>query len=173
MTENQLRDIISLWENIPLLIQYISENPENIDLILSIAHDDSFVRNWRALWLIDKIHEKHPELVIPYWPKLISFLFQTNDPSKKRHLLKLIGLHDIPEENMALLLNFCTDIFTSSTEPVAVRVHAMQILFRIALKEPDYAGELIELIKHEIEFHGSAGISSRGKKLLHKLHQIR
>lgn len=172
MTGNQLREIISSWENIPLLIQFIADHPDNIGLVLAIAHDDSKAGNWRALWLIDKIHDLYPELVLPYWPQLTDLLIQTKDSSKKRHLLKLLSLHDIQEENMALLLNFCTDIFINAAEPVAVRVHAMQILYRIAEKEPDFAGELIQLIQHELEFHGSAGLSSRGKKLLPQLQQL-
>jgi predicted nucleic acid-binding OB-fold protein len=73
---------------------------------------------------------------------------------------------------MAILLNFCIEVFTNAAEDIAVRVHAMQILFNIARKEPDFAGELIELIEHEMEYHGSAGISSRGRKLLKRLHEI-
>jgi hypothetical protein len=83
--------------------------------------------------------------------------------------LKLISLNDIQEENMAVLLNFSIEVFTNAAEPVAVRVHAMQILFNIAQKEPDFSGELIELIEHELEYHGSAGLASRGKKILKKL----
>ena len=70
---------------------------------------------------------------------------------------------------MAVLLNFCLEVFTNAAEPVAVRVHAMQILYNIAQKEPDFSGELIELIENEMEYHGSAGLASRGKKLLKKL----
>lgn len=123
--------------------------------------------------MVDKIHEKHPELVVPYFPALTDFVLSTQNAGKKRHLLKLISLHDIPEENMALLLNYCTEVFSNATEPVAVRVHAMQILFNIAQKEPDFAGELIELIKQETEYHGSAGIRSRGQKIIQKLQEIR
>jgi hypothetical protein len=101
---------------------------------------------------------------------MTDFMLITKKSGKKRHLLKLISLHDIPEEKMAILLNFCIDVFTNAAEDIAVRVHAMQILFNIAQKEPDFAGELIGLIEHEIEFHGSAGISSRGGKLLKKLY---
>jgi hypothetical protein len=100
---------------------------------------------------------------------MTSFVLTTKNSGKKRHLLKLISLNDIQEENVALLLNHCIDVFTSATEPVAVRVHAMQILFNIAQKEPDFSGELTELIEHEMEYHGSAGLTSRGKKLLKKL----
>jgi len=122
--------------------------------------------------MVDKIHEKHPELVVAYLPEMTAFLLKTQNSSKKRHLLKLISLHDIPEEKMALMLNYCIDAFTNAAEPIAVRVHAMQILFNIAQKEPDFAGELIELIEHEIEYHFSAGLESRGWKLLVKLHQM-
>jgi hypothetical protein len=104
---------------------------------------------------------------------MTSFLMTTQNASKKRHLLKLISLNEIQQENMAALLNFCIDEFTNAAEPVAVRVYAMQILFNIAQKEPDFSGELIELIEHEMEYHGSAGIASRGGKLLKKLYAVK
>ena len=36
--------------------------------------------------------------------------------------------------------------------------------------EPEFKQELIQLIEHEMEFHSTAGIKSRGKKLLKKLY---
>ena len=169
MTEKDIHAMIQSWENIALLVRYIADYPEHLDIIMTKALDDSEPENWRAVWMVDKIHEQHPELVIPYLPVMTSFVLTTKNSGKKRHLLKLISLNDIQEENVALLLNHCIDVFTSATEPVAVRVHAMQILFNIAQKEPDFSGELTELIEHEMEYHGSAGLTSRGKKLLKKL----
>jgi hypothetical protein len=173
MTENEIQTMIQSWQNLALMVRYVADYPEYLDLIMAKAVDDSQPENWRAVWMIDKIHEKHPELVVPYLPKMTEFLLKTQNSGKKRHLLKLIGLHDIPDENMAMMLNYCIEIFSNSAEPIAVRVHAMQILFNIAQKEPDFSGELIEMIENEIEYHFSAGISSRGRKLLKKLYQIR
>ena len=166
ITENELLALIQSWESIPLLMQEISEFPQHLNVLIKIALDDSDSRNWRAVWMVDKLHEKHPELVVPYLPLMTDFLLTTQNASKKRHLLKLASLHPIPEERMVVLLYYCIDVFTSASEPVAVRVHAMQILFNIAQAEPDFTGELIDLIEHEIEFHGSAGITSRGRRLL-------
>jgi hypothetical protein len=73
---------------------------------------------------------------------------------------------------MAVLLDFCINIFTNPAEDIAVRVHAMQVLYRIAEKEPDFSGELIGLVEFELEHNSSAGIASRAKKMLPKLHQI-
>jgi hypothetical protein len=171
MTENELQTLIQSWENLAVVMKHISDFPEHLDVLMKIALDDNGNRNWRAVWMIDKIHDKHPELILPYLPAMTDFVLTTHIAGKKRHLLKLISLHDIQEEKMAILLNFCFEVFTNAAEPVAVRVHAMQILFNIAQKEPDFAGELTNLIENEIEFHGSAGISSRGKKLLKKLYE--
>jgi hypothetical protein len=173
MNENEVRALILSWENLAILVRYIADYPEHLDIIMKKALDDSQPENWRAVWMVDKIHERHPELVIPYLPAMTSFLMTTQNASKKRHLLKLISLNEIQQENMAALLNFCIDEFTNAAEPVAVRVYAMQILFNIAQKEPDFSGELIELIEHEMEYHGSAGIASRGGKLLKKLYAVK
>jgi hypothetical protein len=169
MTENEVQSLIQSWENIALLVRYIADYPEHLDIIMTKVLDDSRPEHWRAAWMVDKIHERHPELVLPYLQAMTDFVLTTQNAGKKRHLLKLISLNDIQEENMAVLLNFSIEVFTNAAEPVAVRVHAMQILFNIAQKEPDFSGELIELIEHELEYHGSAGLASRGKKLLKKL----
>ena len=165
--------LIQSWENLALVMGDISDYPSHLKVLMKIGFNESDDRNWRALWMVDKIHDKHPELVIPYLPEMTDFVLTTKNASKKRHLLKLISLHSIPEDKTAILLNYCIDVFTSASEPVAVRVHAMQILFNIALKEPDFAGELTDLIEHEIEFYGSAGITSRGRRLLKKLIELK
>ena len=90
---------------------------------------------------------------------------------KKRHFLKLISLNKIDEKHYLFLMDYCLDAFTSGKEPVAVRVHAMQILFNLSENEPDFKPELLAIIQHEMELHPSAGIHSRGKKLAKKSHR--
>jgi hypothetical protein len=169
LSEDKLLAFIQSWENLTLVVRHLSDHPEHLDSLMKLAFDDSEARNWRAAWMVDKIHEKHPELVIPYLSQMIDFVLTTRNAGKKRHLLKLISLNELPKDRMAELLNFSIDTFTSSTEPIAVRAHAMQLLYNIAQKEPDLAPELIELIQQEMEYHGSAGIKARGKKIIQKL----
>ncbi len=171
MTENELFDLLQSGENIPLITSHLTIHPEGIETLMNIALTDGPNSTWRAAWIADKIHELHSDLIAPYLPVVINFVLKTANTGKKRHLLKLISLHDIPEDQIVLLMNYCGKVFSNAAEPVAVRVHAMQILFNIAQKEPDFKGELIDWIEHEIEYHGSAGIASRGRKLLKKLYQ--
>ena len=172
MTENELSELLQSGENIPIMARYFTDHPELLPALMNIAADDRENSTWRAFWIADKIHEQQPDLIVPFLPAITDLALTTQNSSKKRHLLKLISLHDIPPERMAPLLNFCLDLFTNAMEAVAVRVHAMQILFNIALKEPEFTGELADLIEHEIEYFGSAGISSRGRKLLRELRKI-
>lgn len=169
MTENELLDLIQSGDNVPLISRHLTDRPELLATLMNIVLRNGGATSWRAAWIADKIHEIRPELVTPFLPDMTQFALKTPDAGKKRHLLKLISLHPIPDENMAELLNFCITLFTNPAEPVAIRVHAMQILFNIVEKEPAFSGELIDLIEHEIEFHGSAGLNSRGRKLLKKL----
>ncbi len=172
MNEEHIRNAIRSWDFIPQIIKHISENPELCRLVLRVAIDESEPMNWRAMYLIDKLHDQSPETVIPLLPQLTDFLKITSNSSKKRHILKLLSAHDIPENETVALMDLCIDHFTSAKEPVAVRVYAMQILYNIAEKETGFANELAEIIHHEIELHGSAGIKARGKKLLVKLSKL-
>lgn len=169
MEENELVELIRSWENLALVVKHIGHHPEHLEVLMKLVFDESDPRTWRAAWMADKLHEQHPDLIIPYLPSMTDFVLTTTNDGKKRHLLKLISLHEIPEEKMAVLLNYCLEVFTSPGEPIAVRAHAMQVLFNIAQKEPDFAGELIEIIRHECEYHGSAGIAARGRHLIKKL----
>jgi hypothetical protein len=118
--------------------------------------------------MVDKINDQSPDLIVPYIPALIDKLSKLNDLGKKRHFLKLISMHEIPEDKTGFLANFCLASL-SSAEPPAVRVYAMQVLFNISEIEWDFKPELLEIIEQELEFRPTPGIVSRGSKLLKKL----
>ncbi len=161
--------LLDAWENIYLLTDYLVEYPQEIGYLTDIGLHESKKESWRALWIIDKVHEKNPELIRPYIPQFIEALPLISNESKLRHLLKLISLNPIPENQLGTLWDYGLNEFTNAARPIAIRVNAMQLLFEVSETIPDLKPELIQLIEHEIEFHGSAGIKSRGKKLLGKL----
>lgn len=171
MTETDLREMIGSWDNLSLVLDHIVGHPEYFDVLMAVALDDQLENSWRVSWMISKIYEKHPSLPEPYLVPIIDFLQRTNNSSKKREFLKLVSYYEVPEDQTALMLDYCIRQFTDAGEPVAVRVHAMQILFNISEREPELKHELIELIGHEMEYHPSAGIRSRGSKLLKKLYR--
>jgi len=169
MTKKDLIDLLDSWDNLDLTIQEISRNPQYFGLLMSIALYHNEPKSWRAAYLADKIHDDFPELLRPFLPEIIAQLKQEKSSSKKRHFLKLISMNKIKREHFGFLVDYCLKALGSSKEPAAVRVHAMQILYNISEKETDLKAELLAVIEHEMEYHSTAGIISRGSKLANKL----
>ncbi len=174
MKKEELIDLIESWENFELVAIKISEEPKYLELLFDIILNSNNPKRWRAAWIADKVNDKHPELIALFIEKIITSLGPHIDFSSKRHLLKLISLHTIPEEHYSSLLDYCLNTMVSSKEPVAIRVHAMQILYNISEAIPEFKPELLAIIRHEAEIHASPGFKARGKKLSQQLHrQIR
>lgn len=169
MTKDELMDLIDSWENLQYLQNEIVRNPEMYLLLTEIAFYNDNPKSWRAAYLIDKINDNYPDLLLPFLNEMIEQLKIERSESKKRHFLKLISMNDLPLEQLGFLTDFCICVFTSAKEPVAVRVHAMQVLYNISEKQPDLKPETLLIIEHEMENHFSAGILSRGNKLAQKL----
>jgi len=169
MTEQEIFEHLDAWENIEIVAASILNDPAQFTTLIQLALNDTRQKSWRAAYLVDKIHDENPELLQPYIPMLIGQLRTEKNASKRRHWLKLISMNALPEEHIGFLFDYCIEIFTSGSEAVAVRVHAMQILYNISELEPDLKPEVLQLIEQEMEFHPTAGIRSRGKKLATKL----
>lgn len=166
MTKNEIIGLIDSWENLPFLINEIAGNTLNYKNLMEIALYDSNKKSWRAAYLIDKINDSFPELLFPYLQEMIDQVRIEKSSGKKRHFLKLISLNELNKNQQGFIFDFCIETLKSAKEPAAVRVHAMQILHNIALNEIELIPEILLIIKDELENHSTAGIDSRGKKII-------
>ncbi len=169
MTEKQIFELIDSWENISLLAKEISEHQADFDILIKIALYSNEKKSWRAAYIVDLIHDINPDMLFPYLNEMILQLHKEKNDGKKRHFLKLISLNKPEKKHDSFLFNYCMDVFTSSKEPIAVRVNAMQILYNISENVPELKPEILATIEHEMEYHSTAGILSRGRKLAKKL----
>lgn len=169
MTESDLLNLIESWQNFHFALQQLEQNPEYIPTLMKVALYSNKPNSWRALYLADKLHAIHPEQIIPYIPEMTEQLRMEKHHGKKRHFLKLISQNKLIPNASGFLLDYCLNTFTSGKEPIANRVHAMQILFNISETEPELKPELHAIISQEMEIHPTPGILSRGKKLSQKL----
>lgn len=170
MTREELLELLDSWENLNFMILEMGNHPELLPLLMEIALDDDGQKSWRAAWMADKIHDRFPDLIHPYLPHIIGKLRTEPSNGKKRQFLKLVSLNTIPRNEYGFLIDYCLDRLTSPSEQPAVRVHAMQILYNISNEQHDLKPEILAVIEHEMEYHPTPGILSRGKKLARKLH---
>lgn len=123
---------------------------------------------WRSCWIIDNASEKFPHLLKAKLPEIIAAFLSATNGSLKRHFTRILCRYNIPEQYLGAIVNRCFELLVPS-EPAAVRVNAMQILFNLTLTEPDLKGELISVLERLIEVGGSAGFINRSGKLLSQL----
>ena len=123
---------------------------------------------WKAIWIMDKVHDIRPELIQSFIKPMVENVERLKQSGQKRHILKLISLFPFPGEPTGSFINFCFEILHSKSEPVAGRVHAMQILYNLTATIPEFKNELRIMIEDAM-IEGTPGIRCRGQKLLHTL----
>jgi len=140
------------------------QHPELLDELweYGISSDPSA---WKAFWIMDKIHEVRPDLIQPYLKPMLENVERMKQSGQKRHMLKLLSLNPLPDEPSVSFINYCFDRIMCRTEPAAIRVHAMQMLYNITLDIPDFKNELRVVIEDAM-VEGTPGIICRGQKLL-------
>lgn len=123
---------------------------------------------WRSCWIIDSASENSPALLADKLPRILEGMMSVTDGSLKRHFTRILCRYQIPEEYLGAIVNRSFELLTPS-EPVAVRVNAMQLLYNITHQVPGLKGELISVIESLMDEGGSAGFINRAGKLLWQL----
>ena len=153
--------------NIDLVVDITLQRPELLDELWMFAIDNNPAA-WKAVWVMDKINDTQPDLILPFLKPMLEIVEKLKQSGQKIHMLKLLSLHPLPAEPTGEFIDYCFNILQSRTEPVAGRVHAMQLLYNIAEIIPEFKNEL-RIVIEDVMIEGTAGIRSRGSKLLKSL----
>lgn len=151
-----------------LLKRHIGTDKRLFDQLFSWIFSENHRLAWRCCWIIDTTSEQQPELLIDKISDVISGLSLTTDSSLKRHFTRILCRYQIPEIHQVVVINRCFELL-APTEPAAVRVNAMQLLFNLSQQLSDLKGELRSVIEGLIDEGGSAGFINRAVKLWNQL----
>ena len=154
-----------------LYIRTVGDSEEKFLSLLDISIHDQDPLAWRAAWILDGADEAWPGLASPHIPVIVEALPGLQSEGALRSLLRLLTRHEIPEEGQGLLIDCCFSYLVSELYPVAVKVHAMQIIYNHVLIYPELKEELVTVIEDQIH-HNSAGFMSRGRRIIKQLEKI-
>ena len=165
----------------------VETSRRNTDLIAGIIFQKSelygelfrlFARNEeplsrRSAWVLDTVAEKYPKLIEPYINTIIELLPTFTHDGLKRHSMRILARSPLPcDSYLGDLINISFEWLLSPKEAVAVKVHCMEILYRVSQVEPEIKKELADTIEWRLN-EESAGFKNRGQKMLKKLyHEI-
>lgn len=155
--------------NADFIVSYINTDPEKFKALMQLFFTGSYRLVQRTSWVMSISATKHPFLIIPYLDKLIKNLDNKNNHiAVKRNSLRILEKLDVPSIYHGSLINLCFEFLADKKEALAVKVYAMEILYRLTKNEPDLQKELKILIEDQMPY-GLPGFKSRGVKILNAL----
>ncbi len=150
---------------------YINEAGASVDKfssLLDIALNEKDPLAWRAAWVLDGSDERFPGLAAESISAIVHRLPKIKSKGTIRSLLRLLCRYDIKKKEQGILIDLCFIYLVSELYPVAVKVHAMQIIYNHVLIYPELKDELVTVITDQVG-NNSVGFKSRGMRLIKKL----
>jgi hypothetical protein len=167
-------DFRSLLSHIPsgiekeMLIKEVGDSDEKFTELLDLCINEKDPLAWRAAWILDGSDEQIPGQAEKHISGIVAALPDMHSTGSLRSLIRLLCRHEIPEDDQGILIDLCFSYLVSEVIPVAVKAHAMQIIYQHALIYPELKGELISILEDQME-NNSVGFSSRGRRIIRDL----
>lgn len=169
LTEELLNDFSK--NQMVRLSNIIGPNQEEFDELMELFLSKDDKVSSRAAWLLSHCVDGNPWLIDKHIKTIIINLTKKTNDAVKRNTLRVLQFKKIPEDLHGITVELCFKFLNSGKEPIAVRAHAMTILFNIVKIYPELKDELKVSIEDQFPF-GSAGFKSRGKKILKSLDRL-
>jgi len=148
------------------IVKYVGVDSVRFKELMDVFLSDEYRPVQRASWAVNCCVEKHPELVTPYFSKLVGIL-QSDDvhTGAHRNILRMFQFVDIPERWRGKLYDSCTQFLDDADRPVGVRVFALTIAAKIADGEPSLINEIRAIAEKQIP-HTTVALRSRANRVL-------
>jgi hypothetical protein len=154
-----------------LLIQEVIKTERHFNTLLQLALHEKDPLAWRASWVLDGSDEQKPGLALAYITEIVRALPGLKSKGSLRSLLRLLCRYDIPEEEQGLLIDLCFSYLVSELYPLAVKAHAMMIIYNHVLKYPELKDEFITVMQDQID-NNSVGFKSRARNLIKQMEKL-
>ena len=170
-------DFRSLLADIPsgigkdLLIGEVIKSDSHFFTLLQLTLHEKDPLAWRACWVLDGSDERKPGLARKHIGTIVKALPDLESLGALRSLLRMLSRYKIPEKYQGLLIDLCFSYLVSELYPVAVKVHAMQIIYQHVLIYPELKDELMAVIEDQIA-NNSVGFKSRGRRLIKQMEKL-
>lgn len=148
------------------IVRYIGNNKERFAELMQLFFAGEYRVTQRAAWPMSYCVREHPELVKPYFKKLVQLL-QTPGIHNAvvRNILRLLQDISIPKAYHGPLMNHCFTLIEKNDEPAANKAFSLTILDHLSKQYPDIRQELQLIIRERWDYETPA-FRSRGRKIL-------
>ncbi len=151
------------------VVDHIGEDPQRFRELMQCFMGDSYRVSQRAAWAVSYCAEHHPELVKPYFRRMIEQIERPDAHiAVRRNVARLLQFVEIPRRYRGRVFDACYDLVDDAGETVAVRAFALTVAANIANSDPDLLAEL-KLLADKHSPHMTIGFRTRARNIFAKL----
>jgi hypothetical protein len=130
------------------IVEMIESDQKIADYLFEIVIDPENYDKPRPAWVLNYAAIQYPELFRKYFGRLIELCKLDVHAGIHRSIMRIFESVDIGEDLEGPLFDICIDFLQNTKRPKAVRAFSLTAATRIALKYPEIASEMIEVIKN-------------------------
>ena len=150
------------------IVKYVGTDKDRFSALMKLFLGKEYRVTQRAGWPISYCVQHHPELIKPYYKKILDYLENPNVPEAvARNTVRLLQHVDIPEAHHGRVMTVCFNFIQSNETAIAVKAFSLRVLENLAKQYPEIVPELKAIILERWDYE-TAAFKSRGKKILQK-----
>ena len=147
------------------IVKWVGKNEDRFAELMKLFFNGDDLVAQRASWPMSYCVMAHPNLVEPYFKKLLILL---NKPDLHnaihRNIVRLLQSVEIPEAFEGQVMDACFKFIQNPSTPVAIKAFSITCLENLSKKYPEILPELRLIIEERWDSE-SAAFRSRAKKI--------
>ncbi|OHX64056.1 hypothetical protein [Flammeovirga pacifica] len=149
------------------LIEEITLKGKQFELYDAIKNHDDNHGN-RLAWVLCTLCDDNYEWLNQKVDDIIVWLPKVKTTGIIRSMLRAVNQCDLSKKSEGEWIDFLFQSLTNMENPIAVKVHAMELLSRYCTIYPELSNELIIILEDALPYYSAAG-KVRAKRILNRL----
>ena len=147
------------------IVDYVGDDRERFAELMGLFLGPVYRVSQRASWAVSNCIERHPDIVKPYYGKMLVQLERDDaHVAVRRNVVRLLQFVEIPPRYKGRVFDACYALLDDPQQPVAVRCFSMSVAANIAKDSPELMNEL-KLVATKYPQLMTAGVRSRLRRV--------
>lgn len=148
------------------IVDYVGADKDRFALLMKLFLQGEYRITQRAAWPLSYCVRYHPELISPYFTRLLDNLARQDiHVAVIRNTVRLLQDVTIPKRYHGRVMTACFNFVQAPETPIAVKAFSLSILANLSADYPEIRSELKLIIEEQWE-HATAAFRSRARKIL-------
>ena len=153
------------------IVDYVGDDPLRFEEVADIVVGEDPLLAQRGAWVIRHCAENSSAAVMPSLQRLLEFVRDGRDlhDAITRNTMKAAVILEVPDDFAGLAADLAFSLIRSSSEPVAVKVYALDVLSQLGRRETTLAEELRVCLSEPIPGSETPAFRAKVRKLSKQL----